>query len=142
MLVVLQVHLVDGENQFANAEGRRDEGVTACLLKNTAAGVNQQDSEVSRRCACRHVPCVLNVTRRICDDELTLVSREEAVGYVDRNALLTFGCETVNKKREVDVLALCTNAFGIGLKRVQLIFEDHLGIVEHTTDERRFAVVY
>ena len=85
--------------------------MTACLLKNTAAGVNQEDGEVGRRRACRHVPCVLNVTRRVCDDELALVSREEAVGYVDRDALLTFGCETVNKKREVDILALCTNAF-------------------------------
>jgi hypothetical protein len=44
------------------------------------------------------------VTGRVGDDELPLRRCEEAVGDVDRDALLALGLQPVDEQREVEVL--------------------------------------
>jgi hypothetical protein len=46
------------------------------------------------------------VARRVGDDELAPVGAEEAVGDVDRDALLALGGQAVDQQREVDLAAL------------------------------------
>jgi hypothetical protein len=67
------------------------------------AGVDQDDGDVARRRAGRHVARVLLVPGRVGDDELAPRRREVAVGDVDRDALLALGLEAVGQQREVDL---------------------------------------
>jgi len=46
------------------------------------------------------------VAVRVGDDELAAIGGEEAVGDVDRDALLALGGESVDEQREVDIAAL------------------------------------
>ena len=78
---------------------------------------------------------------RVGDDELALLSGEKAVRNVDRDALLAFGCKSVDQQRKVDFVALRPNLLAVGFKRGELVLEDHLGIVEQAPDQRRLAVI-
>ena len=66
------------------------------------ARVDEQDRDVGRRRAGRHVARVLLVARRVGEDELAARGREVAVGDVDRDALLALGPQAVGEEREVD----------------------------------------
>ncbi len=66
------------------------------------------------------------MSRRIGDNELALVCREETIRNIDRDALLTLCGKTINKKRKIKIIALGAKLFAISLKRCQLIFEDQL----------------
>src|SRR5262245_6397189 len=79
---------------------------------------------------------------RIGDDELALVGGEEAICDVDGDALFAFGFEAVKQEREVDVLALGAMLDRISLKSGELVFEDQLGVIEQTSDQRGLAVVH
>ena len=70
------------------------------------------------------------MARRIGDDELAFLSREESVCDVDRDALFAFGGKTVDEQRKVDFLALRADALAIRLERGQLILEYHFTVVE------------
>jgi hypothetical protein len=83
----------------------------------------------------------LLVPRRVGDDELALLAGEEAVGHVNRDALLAFGGKTVDEQSEIDFLALRAVAPAVGLQRRELIFEDLLRFVQQPSDQRRLAVV-
>ena len=65
--------------------------MAARLGQHALARVDQDDGEVGGRGAGDHVARVLLVARRVGDDELALVGGEEAVGDVDRDALLALG---------------------------------------------------
>src|SRR5690606_17521299 len=67
--------------------------------------------------------------------------REEAIGDVDRDALLALGGEAVHQQREIDILPLRADALAVGLERGKLVLEDHLAVVEQPPDQRGFAVV-
>jgi hypothetical protein len=75
------------------------------------------------------------VAGRVGDDELALVGGEEAVGDVDRDALLALGREAVDEEREVDVAALRAPALGVGLDRGELVLEQALGLVQQAADQ-------
>ena len=47
LVVVDQVHLVDGQHQVRDAEQRGDRGVPAGLLDDAVAGVDQDDDQTS-----------------------------------------------------------------------------------------------
>ncbi len=78
---------------------------------------------------------------RVGDDELALVGREEAVGDVDRDALLALGGEAIDEQREVELAALRADLLRVGLERRELVLEDHLRVVEQPADQRGLAVV-
>ena len=73
---------------------------------------------------------------RVGDDELALVGGEEAVGDVDRDALLALGGEAVDEQREVDVAALRADLLRVGLERGELVLEQHLRFVQQPADQR------
>ena len=79
---------------------------------------------------------------RIGHDELALFGVEEAIGHVDRDALFALGGQTIDQQGEIDPLTLRADLFRIGFQRGQLIFKDHLGIIEQAPDQRRFAIVH
>ena len=86
-----QVHLVDGEDEVGDAEQPRDARVPPRLHADAVPRVDQQDRDVGRRGAGRHVARVLLVAGRVGEDELAPRGREVAVGDVDRDALLALG---------------------------------------------------
>ena len=102
LVVADQVHLVDRQHDVADAQQRDDEAVAPRLGQHALARIDQDDRQLGGRGAGRHVAGVLLVARRVGDDELALVGREEAVGDVDGDALLALGLQAVDQQREVD----------------------------------------
>ena len=80
-----------------------------CLLEDAFARIDENDREIGRGCARDHVARVLNVSRRIGDDELTLRRREIAISHIDGDALLALGTQAIREQREID-LAVSTAA--------------------------------
>ena len=71
--------------------------VAACLRDDTHARVYQNDSQVSSRTARYHVSCVLLVSWRISNNELTVVGTEIAISDIDCNAFLSLGFQSVEQ---------------------------------------------
>ena len=111
------------------------------LGQHALARVDQEHGEVGGRGAGDHVARILLVARRVGDDELALLGREEAVGDVDGDALLALGGEAVDQQREIDPLALRAVALAVAFERRELVVEDQLGVVEQPPDQGRLAVV-
>jgi hypothetical protein len=140
--VVDEIHLVDRENHLADADQRDEVAVAAGLREHALARVDQDHRQVGGRGAGDHVARVLLVPRRVGDDELSLVGREEAVRDVDGDALLALGGQAVDEQREVEVAALRADFLRVGLERSELVLEDHLRVVEEPADQSRLAVVH
>ena len=138
LAVAFQVHLVDAHEQVRNAQQRSDVGVAAGLLQHAEPRVDQDDGDVGRGRAGRHVARVLHVPGRVGDDELALGSRKVAVRNVDRDALFALRLEAIGEQRKVDLHARATRR---SLHRGQLVFVDAVRIVQKTTDQRGFAVI-
>ncbi len=79
--------------------------------------------------------------RRVGDDELALLAREEAISDVDGDALFALGREAVDEQSEIDLLALRPVLLAVALQSRELVIEDLLGLVEQPPDQRRLAVV-
>ena len=139
--VVDEIHLVHGDRDVAEAEQPDEIAVAARLREHALPRVEEDHGAVGGRGAGDHVPRVLLVARRVGDDVLARVGREEAVGDVDRDALLALGGEAVEEEREVELLALRPDALRVGLERGHLILEEHLRLVEQPSDQRALAVV-
>ena len=141
LAVVHQVHLVDRQHHVLDAQACADHRVPACLCQDALACVDQDHRDVGRRGPGYHVPGVLLVARRVGDDELPAVGREEPVRDVDRDPLLTLGGEPVDQEREVDVAALGPHLLGVAPQRRDLVLEDQLRLEQHPPDQGRLAVV-
>ena len=141
LVVIDQVHLVHRQHEAADADQMRQIAVAPGLGQHALARIDQQHGEVGGRGAGDHVAGILLVARRVGDDELALGAREEAVGDVDRDALLALGRKPVDQQREIDLLALRADALAVGLERRQLVVEDLLAVVEQPPDQGRLAVV-
>ena len=142
LVVVDDVHLVDGHDDVLDAKERHDERMPLRLREHAVAGVDQDDREIGRRSARRHVARVLLVAGRVGDDELPLVGREITVGDVDRDPLLPLVLEAVGEEREIDFAAGRAVAARVFLDRGELILVDHLRLVEEPADQRALAVVH
>ena len=101
--------------RMPSSDTRND--VTAGLGQHALAGVDQDDGHVGGGGAGDHVAGVLLVARRVGDDELAVLGREEPVGHVDGDALLALGGETVDQEGEVELAALGADLLGVGLQR-------------------------
>ena len=75
-----------------------------------AARVEQDQREVGGRGAGDHVARVALVARGVGDDERALRGLEEAVGDVDRDALLALGAQAVGDRGEVGAVAVARAA--------------------------------
>ena len=98
LVVVHQVHLVDCDNEMADAEKSRDEGMPAGLSEHAFARIDQNNGEIGSRSACCHVAGILFMARCISHDEFALVGGESAIGHVNGNALLALGGETIDQQ--------------------------------------------
>ena len=63
LVVVDEVHLVDGDDEVRDAQQRGDEGVALGLLEHALARVDEDHREVGGRGAGDHVARVLHVAR-------------------------------------------------------------------------------
>ena len=131
--------MLTASDEVGDAEQPRDARVAPRLRADAVARVDQQDRDVGRRRAGRHVARVLLVAGRVGEDELAPRGREVAVGDVDRDALLALGAQAVGEQREVDrpggaVLRRL-------LDRVHLILVDRPRVVEQPADQRALPVV-
>ena len=141
LVVVDQVHLVDRQHDVADADQVSEVAVAPGLLSTPL----RASIRITARSAVEAPVTMLRVycswPGRVGDDELALVGGEEAIGDVDRDALLALGGEAVDQQREIDLLALRADALAVGFERGELVLEDHLGIVEQPADQRGLAVV-
>jgi hypothetical protein len=55
--------------------------------------------------------------------------------------LLALGGETIEKEREVETVTLGAGLPGVGGERRQLVFEQEIGFVEESPDQRALAIV-
>ena len=137
--VIDEIHLIAGDDEVLDAEEVGDEGVALGLLDHAFAGVDEDDGEVGGGGTGDHVAGVLDMTRRVRDDEFPLGGGEVAVGDVDGDALFALGLEAVGKEGEVYVfIAAAARGF---LHGFELILEDGFGIVKEAADEGGFAVI-
>ena len=134
-----EVHLVGADDQLVDAEQRGDADVAPRLLAQPRGRVDEDECEVGRRRAGRHVAGVLDVPRAVGDDELPVRRRRVAVGDVDRDALLALGPQAVGDEGQVDLAQ--TAPFRRGLDRGQLVVEELAGVEEQPADEGALAVV-
>jgi hypothetical protein len=109
------------------------------LFENAFARVDEDDGQIRGGGAGDHVARVLDMARRVGDDEFAARRGEVTVGHVDGDALLPLGAEAVGEQRQVD-LALAA-AFAQPLDGFELVFKDRLRVVKQASDERAFPVV-
>ena len=107
LVVVDEVHFVDGDDEVADAEEGGDGGVAARLWEHAFAGVYEDDGEVGGGGAGGHVAGVLLVAGGVRDDEFAAGGGEVAVGDVDGDALLAFGAEAVGEEGEIENAGGC-----------------------------------
>ena len=98
-----QIHLVDRHHEVPDAQQIRNERMPARLGQHAVAGVDQDDGQVRRGCAGRHVARILLVARRVGDDEFAFRRGEISIRDVDGDALLAFGAQAVGQQRQIDM---------------------------------------
>jgi len=102
---------------------------------------NQDDGKVAGRGPGSHVAGVLLVARGVGNDELAARRREIAVCHVDGNALLALCLQAVHEQGEVNGATRGARLHTVRLDGIELVFVDHLGVVQQPADERALAVV-
>src|SRR5690606_6298278 len=95
---------VNTYNDMRNLEQRRNKGMPVGLLHEPFAGVDQDQREVGGGSTGNHVARVLNVSRRIRDNELAFGGSEITVGYIDGNSLFAFGLKPVGQQRQIHIV--------------------------------------
>ena len=101
--------------------------------------VHEDDREFGGRSSRDHVPGVLDVPRRVRDDELSLGGSEIPISDIDRDSLLTLGPKPVGQKCQVNVAFASTRTRLFD--RLHLVFKDGFRIVQQAPNERALAVV-
>ena len=99
--VVHEVHFVDAHHDMPKSQKGGDEAVAVGLFEKSMARIDQDDGKVCRGGTCHHVAGVLDVSRRVRDDEFALGRGEVAVGHIDGDALLALGLESVREEAQV-----------------------------------------
>lgn len=138
---VLEVHLVDGHDDVLDAQQGGDEAVATGLGLYAVAGVHQDDRQVTGGCTGGHVAGVLLMAGGVGDDELALGGGEIAVGDIDGDALLTLGLQAVDQQRQVDVVTGGADLLRVPGDGFQMVFVDHLRVVQQAPDQGALAVV-
>ena len=137
-----EIHLVDREDDVADAHHRGDPRMPAGLRQHALARVDQDHRDVGFRRPGRHVARVLLVTGRIGGDEAAAIGGEEPVGDVDGDALLALRLQAVDQQGEIDALPLGAVLLRLPFERAQLVVEDPLRVVQQPSQQRGLSVVY
>ena len=96
------------------------------LGQHALARVNQDDGQSAVEAPVTMLRCIVR-SRRIGDENFSFVSREEAIGDIDCDALLALSSQP-STKRKVDLAALSPNLLGVDFERRPLVLEDHLRV--------------
>ena len=139
--VVHQVHLVDRDDDVADAQERHNEGMAPRLREHSIPRVDEDHGEIAGGRARRHVASVLLVAGSVRDDKFTPRRREIAIRDIDRDPLLPLGAEAISQQGGVEVVARRSMLERIAAEGGELVFVDHLAVVEQASDERTLAVV-
>ena len=118
-----------------------EERVPPRLGQHALARVDQDDRKVGSGRAGHHIAGILFVAGRFRHDEFALFGGEKAIGDVDRDALFALCREAIDQKREVDPLPLRADPLAVRFQRGELVFKDHLAVIQQPPDQRRFAIV-
>ena len=141
LVEALEVHLVDGHDDVLDAQQAGDKAVALGLRLHTVARIDEDDRQIAGRGTSGHVAGVLLMTGGVGDDELALGSTEIAIGHVDGDALLALGLQAVDQQRQVDVIAGGADLLGVLGDGFQMVFVDHLRVVQQAPDQGALAVV-
>ena len=121
---------------------RYNERVPSSLCHDAVTSIDEDNRQLASRGTGGHVARVLLVTRRIGNDELAAIGRKIAIRDVDRDPLLALGFQAVSQQGKVDLAGTSsTNLLAIAFHGGELVFVDHLGVVQQPTDQRAFTVV-
>ena len=136
-----KVHLVNADDHVRDSQQRRDESVTARLLRNPVACVDQYDGEVGGRGTGDHVARVVNVAGGVGDDEPAMGGGEVSVGDVDCDSLLTLGAEAVCEQRKVNAAIVAVPSQRCFTELLELVFKNGFCVVEQPPDQCAFPVI-
>ena len=149
LVVVHQVHLVDGHHHVLDLQQVGDGGVALGLDQQVHAAVfsqlhfrhvDQDDHGIGGGGAGYHVAGVLFVARGVGDDEFALRGGEIAVGHVDGDALFALGFQAVRQQRQVDGVA--HGALMLGARYgCELVGEDAFAVEQQAANQGALAVV-
>ena len=81
------------------------------------------------------------MARSIGNDEFALGGREITVRHVNGDALLALGLQTVYQQRQIDIVTGGAALFRVAGDGFQMVFIDHLGVVQQAPDQGALAVV-
>jgi len=138
--IIHQIHFVNRHNQMGNLQQGNDKAVSFGLGQNAVAGIHQNDGTIRLGSACHHVSGVLNMTRRVSNDEFSFRRLKITVGHIDGDALLSFRRQSIQEISQFDILkSLLPRRFLNG--RI-LIIIDGFCLVQEPANQRRFAVIY
>ncbi len=133
------VHLVDGEDEVPHAEERRDERMPAALLAHALGGVHEHDREVRGARTRDHIPRVLDVPRRVRQDEGSTGCGEVSIRDIDGDALLALRAEPVGQERQIGPLISSARAHLGDVLELVLVCAPR--VEEEPTEKRRLAVI-
>ena len=142
LVIIHQVHLVHRQHQILDPEQMGEIGMTPGLDQNPFPRIDQYDCGIGGRSACHHIAGILFVPRCIGDDELALFRRKKPIGDIDGDTLFAFCSETIHKQGEIYLLALCARLLAVRLQRSQLVFKNHLAVIEQPANQRALAIIH
>ena len=137
LVVSHEIHLVDCENDVADAEARADRGVPQGLRLQSLPGVDQDHRDIRPGSGRRHVVGELLMPRRVGEDEGTRRSGEIAVGDIDGDALLPLLLQPIRQEGQVDVARPA-----VALQDCQCVVHDQLALEQQSTDQGRLPVIH
>src|SRR5215471_21511267 len=121
---------------MADAEKRRNVSVTPSLRQYALACIDEDNGKFGVRGASCHISRVLLLARSIRDDKFALVGSKKTVRDVDGDPLLALSLKAVHQQREIDLISCRAMLLRVFLERAQLVFEQELGVIEQTSDQR------
>jgi len=138
-----EVHLVDRNGDFLDAQQGQDAGMAARLGQDALTGIDQQHTEIAIRRSRGHIARVLHMAWGIGNDELPPRRREIAVSHVDGDALLALRLQAVDQERQVEFPAPPgIGPPGLTLDVLELVLEHESGIVKQSANQRALAIVH
>ena len=117
------------------AEQRNQKSMPFGLGDHAFAGIGQQNGQVGGGTTGNHVAGILLVTRCISNDKLPFGRGEIAVSHINGDPLFTFGFQSVEQQRVIDLLTGMSHAFAVAFQCGELVFVQFFTIEKQPSDE-------
>ena len=115
--------------------------MTAGLYQKALARIDQQNRQVRRGCTGYHVARVLLMAWRVGKNEAPTRRLEEAIGDVDRDALVAFRCQAIDQQCIVGATLDRAEALAVAFQRCQHVIRDGAAFEQQASDQRGLAVI-